>query len=193
MVQDWGGPIGLGFAGRHPDRICALLIGNTWAWPAQDTKHLEGFSRIAGGPIGRFLILNFNGFVNLIVPSGVTRRLSPAEMRAYRGPFPTRASRLPTAIFPREILHSREYLAEVESNLGRLRQKPTLILWGDRDTAFRNAKRERFEQLFPNHRTRVLKDAKHFIQEEAPEQICEEVIAFYDERPCGEKIHNNSS
>ncbi len=181
MVQDWGGPIGLGFAGRHPDRIRVLLICNTWAWPAQGTKHLEWFSKIVGGLIGRFLILNFNAFVNLILPSGVSRRLSLGEMRAYRGPFPTRASRLPTAIFPREILHSRDYLAEVESNLGRLSQKPTLILWGDRDTAFRSAQREQFERFFPNHRTRILEGAKHFVQEEAPDQICEELFTFYDQ------------
>ncbi len=181
MVQNWGGPIGLGFAGRHPERIRALIICNTWAWPAQGTKHLEGFSESAGGPIGRFLILNFNAFVNLLVPSGVSRRLSHAEMRAYRGPFPTRASRLPTWIFPGEILHSREYLAEVELSLAALRQTPTLILWGDRDRAFRAPQRERFEQLFPNHRTRILKGAKHFVQEDAPEQICAEVSRFYQQ------------
>jgi len=182
MVQDWGGPIGLGFAGRHPDRIRSLIICNTWAWPAQGRRHLERFSRIVGGAIGRFFILNFNAFVNVLVPSGVTRRLSPAEMRAYRGPFPTRASRVPTAIFPREILHSREYLAEVESNLAKLSDKPTLILWGDRDNAFRENERERFERLFPDHRTRILKGAKHFVQEEAPDQICRELVAFYDQR-----------
>jgi len=180
MVQDWGGPIGLGFAGRHPDRIHALVICNTWAWPAQGTGRLEQFSKIVGSPIGRFLILNFNAFVNLIVPSGVSRRLSSAEMRAYRGPFPTPASRLPTAIFPREILHSREYLSEVESSLARLSHKPTLILWGDRDSSFRDTERERFELLFPNHRMRILKGAKHFVQEDAPEQICEELFTFYE-------------
>jgi haloalkane dehalogenase len=31
MVQDWGGPIGLGFARRRPDLIRALIILNTWA------------------------------------------------------------------------------------------------------------------------------------------------------------------
>jgi haloalkane dehalogenase len=179
MVQDWGGPIGLGFAGRHPDRIRALLICNTWAWPVQGTRHLEWFSKIVGSPIGRFLILNFNAFVNVLVPSGVSRRLSPAEMRAYRGPFPTRASRLPTAIFPREILHSREYLAEVESNLGSLSQKPTLILWGDRDNAFRDTERERFE-CSSNHRTRILKDA-NTVQEEAPEHL-RRAVYLYDQR-----------
>jgi haloalkane dehalogenase len=183
MVQDWGGPIGLGFAGRRPERIRALVICNTWAWPAQGTsKNLELFSMIAGGSIGRFLILNFNAFVNLVVPRGISRRLSPAEMQAYRGPFPTRASRLPTAIFPREILQSREYLAEVESNLGTLSDKPTLILWGDRDRAFRETERERFELMFPHHRTCILRNAKHFVQEEAPEQICDELLALYEQR-----------
>ena len=131
-------------------------------------------------PIGRFLILNFNAFVNLVIPTGVRRHLSGPEMQAYRGPFLTRSSRLPTWIFPREILCSHEYLADVESSLPRLKHKPTLILWGDRDTAFRDAQRKRFERSFPNHHTRILKGARHFIQEEAPEQICEELSAFYE-------------
>src|SRR5207302_280108 len=44
MVQDWGGPIGLGWAGRNPDRVKALLIGNTWAWPVNGDKGFESFS-----------------------------------------------------------------------------------------------------------------------------------------------------
>jgi haloalkane dehalogenase len=184
MVQDWGGPIGLGFAGRHPERIRALIICNTWAWPAQGaSKKLELFSTIVGSSIGRFLILNFNAFVNLVVPLGISRHLTPAEMRAYRGPFPTRASRLPTAIFPREILHSRDYLADVESNLVKLSHTPTLILWGDQDRAFRETERERFELVFPNHRTRILSGARHFVQEDAPEHICDELVALYEQGP----------
>jgi haloalkane dehalogenase len=143
------------------------------------SDHLARLSKVVGSPIGRFLILEFNVFVNLILPSGISRRLSTAEMRAYRGPSPTQSSRLPEWIFSREILHSHEYLAEVESNLERLSHKPTLILWGDRDDGFRDAERNRFEQLFPNHRVRILLGSKHFVQGEAPEQICEEVIALY--------------
>jgi len=180
MVQDWGGPIGLGVAGRNPGRIRALFICNTWAWPAQEARQLKWFSRIAGSAVARFFILNFNAFVNLVIPSGISRHLSPAEMRAYRCPFPTRASRMPTAVFPREILHSRTYLAEVEANLARLRDKPALILWGDRDTAFKESERRRFEGIFTNHHTRVLKGARHFVQEDAPDQICDEIEASYD-------------
>jgi haloalkane dehalogenase len=42
-----GRPIGLGFAGRAPERIRALVIGNTWAWPVNGDKRFERFSALA--------------------------------------------------------------------------------------------------------------------------------------------------
>ena len=54
MVQDWGGPIGLGLASRHPGRFRALVIGNTWAWPVNGEPTFERFSRLMGGPVGAF-------------------------------------------------------------------------------------------------------------------------------------------
>jgi len=44
-------------------------------------------------------------------------------------------------------------------------------VWGDRDFAFRDKERKRFESLFRRPRTVVLPGAGHFIQEDAPEQI----------------------
>jgi haloalkane dehalogenase len=32
VVQDWGGPIGLSYALRHPDNVKRLVIMNTWLW-----------------------------------------------------------------------------------------------------------------------------------------------------------------
>ncbi len=31
IVQDWGGPIGLTWAARHPERVCSLVLLNTFA------------------------------------------------------------------------------------------------------------------------------------------------------------------
>jgi haloalkane dehalogenase len=179
FVQDWGGPIGLGFAGRRPERVRRLVIGNTWAWPVSGDLHFEYFSRLMGGPIGRFLIRRYNVFVNVLIPAGVKRRkLSQDVTAAYRAPFPTPESRLPTAIFPREILASRAYLAEVEGGLDRLRDRPVLITWGTRDIAFRARERERFERVFPRHRTVILEGAGHYIQEDAPEEIVAAIRAW---------------
>ena len=92
-------------------------------------------------------------------------------MAAYRGPFSRRAARTPTWVLPRALLRSRAYLAGVEAQLPRLAHLPALIVWGDRDPAFRERERRRFERRFPRHRTVVLPGAGHYIQKDAAGDI----------------------
>ncbi len=61
--------MGLGMAGRRPELVKSLVIGNTWAWPKADA-HAKGFSRLMGGLIGRFVGLTVSG------PSAFTHTLS---------------------------------------------------------------------------------------------------------------------
>jgi haloalkane dehalogenase len=180
MVQDWGGPIGFAAATRHPDRFAAFVIGNTWAWPKSDPG-TQVFSRLLGGPIGGYLILRRNFFVEKIIPQNVKRKKLPeAVMEAYRGPFPTPESRQPLHVFPREILGSRALLAEVEKGLPALSDRPALIVWPTKDIAFREPERRRWEEIFPNHRTVMLEGAGHYIQEDAAEEI---IAAIRDWKP----------
>jgi haloalkane dehalogenase len=183
MVQDWGGPIGLWVAARRRSEIDALIIGNTWAWPVNGDMHFEWFSRTMGGPLGRALIPRFNAFVNLLIPAGVKiKPLSREVMDAYRRPFPDAASRMATYLLPRAILHSRAFLSDVEGGLAGLSNKDVLILWGDRDIAFRTKERQRFERTFKASRTHILRGAGHFIQEDAPEAIVREIRVFHEQR-----------
>jgi haloalkane dehalogenase len=171
MVQDWGGPIGFAVATRHPDRFRAFVIGNTWAWPKSDPG-TQIFSRLMGGPMGAYLILRRNFFIEKILPGNVKRRqLSDAEMGAYRGPFPTPESRRPLHVLPREILASRPFLADIESKLGQLADRRALLVWPTKDIAFREPERRRWEEVFPDHRTVILDGAGHYIQEDAPAEI----------------------
>lgn len=178
LVHDWGGPIGLGFAGRRPELIHSLLIGNTWAWPTEPGTPLARFARVAGSPLGGFLIRRFNLFIRLMNPLGTHRKFTRTEKAAFRGPFASPRSRRPMALFPKEILRSAAYLAEVEAALGRLRDRPALLLWGDQDTGFPRAELRRFERYFPCSTTRILAGARHFIQEDAPDQIAEAILRF---------------
>jgi haloalkane dehalogenase len=178
MVQDWGGPIGFSVATRNPDRFAAFVIGNTWAWPQSD-RTTQLFSRFMGGRVGGYLILHRNVFVERLIPSGVKRKkLSPEVMNAYRGPFAAVESRRPVHVFPREILASRPFLAQVERGLPALADRPALIVWGDRDVAFREPAMRRWEELFPNHRTVRLEGAAHYIQEEAADEIADAIRAW---------------
>ena len=143
--------------------------------------HFERFSRLLGGTLGGVLIRTFNLFVNLMIPTGVKRRKLPRSvMRAYRGLFARRDAREPTHILPREILSSRNYLRTVEQGLARLAHLPALIIWGDRDPAFREQERRRFEQLFLRHHTVHLRGAGHFIQEDAPDEIVAAIADWWD-------------
>ncbi|ARP82322.1 hypothetical protein CAL12_16865 [Bordetella genomosp. 8] len=178
VVQDWGGPIGLSFAGLRPDLIDKLIICNTWAWPADGIKHIENWSRLTGGGLGRFLIVRYNALTRFLVPMSTKRRLTSTEKAAYARPYPTPASRIPHSQFAKEIPESRDFLSEVEAGLARLRDKPVLILWGDNDPGFRDSERQRFETEFPGAEVHVLTGAKHFVQEDAPAEICHAIEQF---------------
>jgi len=188
MVQDWGGPIGFAAATRHPDRFSAFVVGNTWAWPKSDPG-TQLFSRMLGGPLGGFLILRRNFFVEKILPGNVKRKkLSDAVMDAYRGPFPTPESRRPLHVFPREILASRPFLSEIEGGLGALRDRRALLVWPTKDIAFREPERKRWEEVFPNHETVMLEGAGHYIQEDAAEEI---IAAIRDWSARGSELSSN--
>lgn len=178
MVQDWGGPIGFAVATRHPERFSGFVVGNTWAWPKSDLP-TQVFSRLLGGPLGRRLILRHNLFVEGILFRAIRRRPLAAEVKAaYRGPFPTPRSRRPTYVFPREILASRPFLAEVAAGLARLSDRPALIVWPTGDPAFRGRERRRWQAVFPSHRTVLVHGAGHYMQEDAPREIVRAIRAW---------------
>jgi haloalkane dehalogenase len=180
VMQDWGGPIGLHLAGRDPSRIERLVIGNSWCWPVNGDFHFEWFSRLMGGPIGKFMIRRYNAFVNVFMPAGIKRRpVTAALLEPYRRPLSTPERRMPSYVFPRSILHSRRFLANCETSLGALTQKPALLVWGDADIAFRCKERMRFEALLPLHRTVILRGAGHYIWEDAPEDIVSALLEWW--------------
>lgn len=180
LVHDWGGPIGFSVAGECPDRFASFIVMNTIAWPVSGDLHFEIFSKILGGPIGKFLIERFNVFVNILIPMGVKRRkLPPTVMEVYRAPFPTKKSRYPTYVFPRSITQSKEFLTSVESGIKTVSKMPSLIIWAGKDIAFRNKELLRFQNILKNSKTVILDDAGHFIQEDSPEEACQAIDEWW--------------
>jgi haloalkane dehalogenase len=178
MVQDWGGPIGLGFAARHPELVRGLIIGNTWAWPHDHDRRIRAFSWIMGGPVGKALTRKFNFVPRVFFSRGFAQPIDPEVLNLYLAPWRDPLRRAPAVIAPRQLVAASAYLAEVHADLHKLADLPTLIVWGTKDFAFREANRERFEAAFPNHRTVLFDDASHFLQEDVGESIAEAFKAF---------------
>jgi len=186
VMQDWGGPIGLGFATRHPERIKRLVIMNTWAFriAAGTGLHplLEQF-RTPG--IGEAMVQGLNLFVEGFLPAGIHRpeRRDPLMMAAYRAPFPDFNSRAPILAFPRDIPVGDDHpssaiMGAIQDNLHKL-QVPALIVWGVHDIAIPPQLIEaRWLRYFPDAEVHLLDTASHFLQEDEPEQIVSLILDF---------------
>lgn len=183
VLQDWGGPIGISAVEHAPERFAGLVLANTWAWPVNGDPHFEVFSRLMGGWAGRRLIERLNLFVNLMIPAGHRlRRPRRIEMEHYRRALPDPERRRASAVFPRAITRGGPFLAELERGLGALRELPALIVWADRDIAFREQERRRWEQLLPDHTTRVLHGAGHYLQSDAPRAFARAIEDWFADR-----------
>ncbi|MGH3726293.1 MAG: alpha/beta fold hydrolase [Mycobacterium sp.] len=171
VAHDWGGPIGLATVQKRPEAFDRLVLTNTWAWPI-GTPLVRIMSHVMGSPIGRLLIRQLNLFVNVMIPIG-HRLTKPTDeqMAHYQKALDSPARREASAVFPREITASRAFLADIEAGLRDLAALPTLILWGDGDFAFGDAELRRWQQIFTDHKTVIVKGAGHFVPSDAPEQF----------------------
>lgn len=176
MGQDWGGPIGLSAAASASERVAGLVLGNTWFWPTDRLANIA-FSRIMSSAPLRWAILHRNLFVERVMPMGTARRLTPEEMDHYRGVQPSPEARVGVAEFPRQLIAAGPWLQRVAADVSRtLAGKPVLLVWGMRDVAFRpRAFLPRIRETFSDCTLVELPRAKHFIQEDAAEEIVEAI------------------
>lgn len=177
VAHDWGGPIGLAAAASEPGRITRLALGNTWAWPVNGDFHFEWFSRLMGGPIGRWGARRYNLFVNAVVRGAMRRGpLPPEVLDAYRAPFRRSGDLEGTHVFPACITRSREFLQGVQAGLGAWHGEDVLILWPDGDIAFRAKELARWKEVWPTATVHVVPRCGHYLWEEAGAE-CASVIA----------------
>ena len=188
--QDWGGPIGLGLAGRRPELIRKLVIGNTWAFPIHEDPRFEAtksFSQTMGAPENQENVIQHNMFLEAATPllrQGQDRRnsaLGDAVAAAYNATWSKPEWRYPTWIAPNQIASGVKFAEEVERGLANLKDTPTLFFWGEQDPVCTPVLYEKFKELLPNSRLVLLPEASHFIQEDEPETIVEEMRKFLAE------------
>ncbi|MEZ0352652.1 haloalkane dehalogenase [Mycobacterium sp. pR1184] len=180
MGQDWGGPISMAVAVQRAERVRGVVLGNTWFWPV-DVLTTKIFSRVMSSPPMQKAILQRNFFVERLIPAGTAQRPATAVMDHYRGVQPSPAARLGVAEMPKELLAARPLLERLSREVpAKLGAKPTLLVWGMKDFAFRPGPSiPRMRATFPDHMLVELPTAKHFIQEDAPDEIASAIIKCF--------------
>ncbi|MBT8335248.1 MAG: alpha/beta fold hydrolase [Gemmatimonadetes bacterium] len=177
MGQDWGGPIGLRVAADERPRLRALVMGNTWFWPAEG-RPMNAFGYVMASAPAQSLLRKRNLFVDRLMPLGVLHRLAPEVMRQYRDAQSEALGREGIAEFSRHVTASRPWLENLEDDVERtLADVPLLLTWGTRDPLFPPSTMDRFRLVFDDVTIARL-EAKHFIQEDAPAEIAEAIEDF---------------
>jgi haloalkane dehalogenase len=179
--QDWGGPIGMAVAADRVDRVAGFTIGNTWCW--EPNFSIWVFSKLMGGPLGRYLILQRNLFADKLVKGALQTHgeADPKVLAAYTAPFPTPESRMGTWIFPKALTSERSWLLATEQRLMPLRDRPVELLWGERDPIFRSPAFDiRWRRHFPEAASERIANAGHFFQEDRPDRVAAAVVRMLD-------------
>jgi len=188
VLHDWGGMIGMGYAVRHPESICRILLFNTAAfhkpkdkpfpwllWVCRDTK------------FGAYMILRFNAFSRAAAHLCCKRRPMPEEVRkAYISPYEQNS--IATLRFVQDIpLRSgdRSYktVTDLQEKLGMFRNTPVLICWGEKDFVFDGYFLSEWIRIFPQAEVHRFPDCGHYVLEDASEEIIGLVCDFLDKHP----------
>ncbi len=177
VVHDWGGPIGLGFAIAHRERIRRIVAFDTWMWSMAEHAAARWFSRIMGSSVGQFGTKRFNLFVDVFMKSALGPAW-PAVSAAYRGPFERPSDRRGCALFPRMLCDP--WLEELWLQRETLREIPARLIWGGADPAFPALMRERLASVFDECEVSVHDGIGHFVPEELGEQVTPLVEKFLE-------------
>ena len=76
VVNDWGGPIGLSYALKHPEKIKKIIILNAWMWSVENDPYYQKFSKFMVDGFGKFMIKHFNFFGRKVVKKAVGNKKS---------------------------------------------------------------------------------------------------------------------
>jgi haloalkane dehalogenase len=178
--QDWGGLIGLRLVAAFPDRFARFVVANT-GLPV-GTGMSEGFKQwlafsqsVPELPIGE------------IVAMGTKKGLSDVVKAAYVAPFPDETYKAGARRFPALVPVTPEHASVAENKaawevLARF-SKPVLTLFSDSDPVTKGGERAFLERV-PGTKGQphtIIKDAGHFLQEDAPDELVGHIHRFITE------------
>ena len=139
VLHDWGGGLGLNYAMHHEADVRGIALWETFvrtfeSWDDWPRDLLEGFKAFRTPDVGWDMIVNKNVFMEEVLPYGVHRDLTEAEMKAYLDPHRDPANRKTLWVWPQELPiegqpeDTARIIKDYVAKLGRS-QVPKLLFW----------------------------------------------------------------
>ena len=183
VVHDWGSALAFHRTFRYADQVQAIAYMEAIVQPRrwEELPPDSPFHALRSDK-GEHMVLDENFFVEVMLPTGILRKLSAEEMVIYRAPYQDRASRLPTLVWPREIPIDGEppdVVAIVEKYGKWMSQSmlPKLFFIGEPGRILVAGRGREFARSWPNQQVVTVKGI-HYLQEDSPVEIGNALAAF---------------
>ncbi|MDA0677155.1 MAG: alpha/beta fold hydrolase [Chloroflexi bacterium] len=177
VVHDVGGPIGLAVLFEHLERFRRVVITNTFLWRLTD-PHFTRPARLLGSRIGRLAYTRLNVSARFFMPRVFgDRKLSDDAHMQYRSAL-ARGGRVGPWAMARELRRAGDWLEQQWQRAEMMKSMPVPIVWGEKDPTFRSRELVRWIERFPEARVARLPDVGHFIAEEVPDRLADEIEDF---------------
>jgi haloalkane dehalogenase len=185
--HDWGGALAFDWARRHPASVRGIahmeaIIGpRSWS---EVSEELRQFLQRLRSPDGEELVLNHNVFVERL--PAVTLHLTDDDLKEYRAPFLTSGeSRRPTLTWPRELPFDGEP-SDVHADASawfrwmEASGVPKLLISAEPGAIVTGPVLARCRRW--SNQTEVSVHARHFVPEDAGDEVGKAVAAWMIER-----------
>ncbi len=188
VVHDWGAALGFHYAMRHENNIKGIAfmeaIIKPMTWEDFPKGFRMGFKLFRTAGIGWLMISVMNMFVTKILPQAIVRKLSAKEKDYYAEPYKTVQSRKPVRRWPCEIPIEGKP-ADVYEAVSNYSQKlqasevPKLLFFATPGGLTDSKTVDWCKQNLKNLKVVGIGDGLHFIQEDNPHLIGEELAKWY--------------
>jgi acyl-coenzyme A synthetase/AMP-(fatty) acid ligase/pimeloyl-ACP methyl ester carboxylesterase len=170
--HDWGGPISLGWALAHRDRLHAVVLANTAVHQPANSA-VPSLIRLARTAALRHAVCTATPtFVR--ATTALSRPALPADVRAaYAAPYRHAARRRAVGAFVADIPLEPEHVSAatldgIAAGLTALADVPVLMLWGPRDPVFFDRYLRDLRERLPHAQVHRYEQASHLVVEDAP-------------------------
>jgi cis-3-alkyl-4-acyloxetan-2-one decarboxylase len=187
LAHDWGGAIGLAASVERVDRMAAIILLNTAAFPPPYMPKRIGILRTP--VLGSIAMRGFNAFAGPAVTMAMSKqRMSPAVAAGLLHPYGSWHDRVAIDSFVKDIPMSMAHptyavLEQLERDLTKLSHLPKRMIWGMKDWCFRPECLERFVKHWPDADVVRLNDVGHYVIEDAPDETLAAIAEFVQRVP----------
>ena len=184
LAHDWGGAIGLAASTARVDRMAAVMLLNTAAFPPPYIPWRIAACRIP--LLGTLALRGLNLFARAAVPMAMSKtKMDETVAAGLLYPYGNWHDRVGIDSFVRDIPFTTGHrtdrvLRQLEQDLGKLAHLPKLLVWGMRDWCFRPECLERFLLHWLDATAVRLSDAGHYVIEDDPRATLDAIDGFLD-------------